>query len=531
MAQLIDNKAINQDDSSASGNIYTMPAKFTKPTNSKSSRKIFIIAAIIVGLVVIAGGAYWFINAMQVPTDNIVINDQRLNNNMLLNNSVAVDNNINEQQSPVSDDIEQERDEQRLQDIFSLRSALAIYYVSEKVYPDKLEDLIPTYLQELPQDPLADSQNYVYIGAGDQTSYQINFSLESGGKVGNLNLPAGDYVARADMIEPLVPDVSEDDNDNASVDDMELLAGLDSDRDALSDIEENIYKTDAALVDTDGDGYSDANELVKLFDPALPDGALLVDSANVSEYFNSNYNYSIYYPTVWNERELTEDKAEVLFSSATTEMIQVIVQDNPLGLSARDWYIKNNPEIDPSGLQDVVFDNMVGVQTEDGLHTYLALGSDIYVLVYNLGTTNQLNYLATYQMMLASFKLVEPASNDPAVLRDQQRQQDVSNWRLALLSYQVDNLSLPDSIDADVDTFQILGNGSDCAMTCSAVTTATACVDMSGILVPSYLESLPQDPSTGSMANTGYYVNLLTDGTVIVGACQPETMDIIEVSN
>jgi len=49
----------------------------------------------------------------------------------------------------------------------------------------------------------------------------------------------------------------------------------DSDGDGLSDVLEDVYKTDKNNPDTDGDGYLDGNEVENGYDPLVPGSAKL----------------------------------------------------------------------------------------------------------------------------------------------------------------------------------------------------------------------------------------------------------------
>jgi len=117
-------------------------------------------------------------------------------------------------------------------------------------------------------------------------------------------------------------------------------------------------------------------------------------------------------------------------------------------------------------------------------------------------------------------------------LRDAQRLSDINAIRLALLSYQVDQLALPTEIDDDVETYQMIGSATDsCVVASSSRTIVEQCVDLYDYLVPEYLSDFPYDALLGSTSNTGYYLNLLTDGTLILGAIHAEVEDVLEVNN
>ena len=86
-------------------------------------------------------------------------------------------------------------------------------------------------------------------------------------------------------------------------------------------------------------------------------------------------------------------------------------------------------------------------------------------------------------------------------------------------------------MDNDIATSQQLGTLVDgCQSSCQEITLQKQCLDLSGYLVKMSMSSIPKDPISGSDAKTGYYVNLLADGTLVVGACQSNG-ELIEVKN
>lgn len=125
---------------------------------------------------------------------------------------------------------------------------------------------------------------------------------------------------------------------------------------------------------------------------------------------------------------------------------------------------------------------------------------------------------------------------DPATrfgdARNARRRSEVVSILNAVLKFQVDNDgTLPTGIDAVTASSQVLGTaGSGCNTTCTATTTVAACLDMSTDLVDEYLAAIPIDPSTGTAANTDYYLNRTTSGRILVGACDPENGATISVT-
>ncbi len=76
-----------------------------------------------------------------------------------------------------------ERDKQRIKDIRAIQSAAEVYTKEKKSYPEKLENLSPKYLKELPKDPtFKDEKGYLYtpIGSEPYSLYDLTYQLEVG---------------------------------------------------------------------------------------------------------------------------------------------------------------------------------------------------------------------------------------------------------------------------------------------------------------------------------------------------------------
>ncbi|MBI2483705.1 hypothetical protein HYV71_00790 [Candidatus Uhrbacteria bacterium] len=193
---------------------------------------------------------------------------------------------------------------------------------------------------------------------------------------------------------------------------LPTIVAVDSDQDGLTDTEERLYNTNSQIQDTDGDGFTDGEEVEHLFDPIRPDGARLEISGRVTPYTNPTFSYSLYYPSSWSARAVNDSDREVVISSALGEFISVKVQDNPQTLGAIDWYIALvDPSADTSQLQSLSFNNWSGVMAPDGLAAYFVKTDEtggviapyVYSFLYNQNTSAQPQFQTTFRMMLRSF--------------------------------------------------------------------------------------------------------------------------------
>lgn len=116
--------------------------------------------------------------------------------------------------------------------------------------------------------------------------------------------------------------------------------------------------------------------------------------------------------------------------------------------------------------------------------------------------------------------------------RNAQRRSDVNTILNAVYQYTIDNNgTLPTDLDSVYSSAQVLGTaGSGLDSTCTATTTVAAGVDLSQELVPTYIVGIPIDPSTGTDANTDYYIDRDANGRITVGSCDAEQSATISVT-
>ena len=129
------------------------------------------------------------------------------------------------------------------------------------------------------------------------------------------------------------------------------------------------------------------------------------------------------------------------------------------------------------------------------------------------------------------FVAIDPAKRF-AEARNARRWSEVRSTLSAIMKYTVDNGgTLPTAIDSVTATGQVLGTAATgCSTTCGAITTVTACANLTSDLVDTYLSAIPQDPATGAATNPDYYVNKSTSGRITIGACDPELSATISVT-
>ena len=185
-----------------------------------------------------------------------------------------------------------------------------------------------------------------------------------------------------------------------------LPIAQDSDKDGLTDAEEGLFTTDAANPDADSDGYGDGLEVINLYNPTGFAPHKIEETNLVKVYSNPTYDYSIFYPVSWLAKSLDETDREVMFTSATGEFMQVIIEDNKDKMPLLDWYLAESPGVSPAEVGTVATKGgLLGVKSPDGLTVYFSVEDKIYVITYNVGIKTELNYKSIFEMMVKSFKV------------------------------------------------------------------------------------------------------------------------------
>ena len=113
--------------------------------------------------------------------------------------------------------------------------------------------------------------------------------------------------------------------------------------------------------------------------------------------------------------------------------------------------------------------------------------------------------------------------------RNSYRWTDVNNILTAVHQSTFDNNGeLPAGLSVGMDITQIGTAASGCNISCP-VASASSCVNLNAPLAK-YLKEVPEDPDTGTPAETGYYIVVDENKIVTVAACAPENGKTVESS-
>ncbi|MFA6099341.1 MAG: fibronectin type III domain-containing protein [Patescibacteria group bacterium] len=182
-------------------------------------------------------------------------------------------------------------------------------------------------------------------------------------------------------------------------------AGLDTDSDGLTDVEETLFGSDARNPDTDGDGFLDGNEVFNLYSPVGKAPAKLLSSGLVRE-INGSIGWSMTIPTKWTVTMDASDGSAATIDSGHGEKFLVSIEKNDNNMSIVDWYMSKNPDTDKSRIMQYRskggYEGIIG---PDLLTTYIPWGNRVFVFKYDMGKQPFINFRTVYSMILNSLAL------------------------------------------------------------------------------------------------------------------------------
>ncbi len=190
-------------------------------------------------------------------------------------------------------------------------------------------------------------------------------------------------------------------------------AGLDTDSDGLTDLEERLFGTNLRNPDTDADGFLDGNEVFHLYNPNGRAPARLIDAGLVKSWSGS-VGWTIQIPTSWTSTFDVADGSRANITTGHGEIVTLSIEENPKRQSTLDWYLEKHPNAKADqALQYRSKKGYQGIIGADLLTTYLPWGEKIFVFTYDIDGQPFINFRTTYAMMLNSLELkgVPPASS------------------------------------------------------------------------------------------------------------------------
>lgn len=196
-------------------------------------------------------------------------------------------------------------------------------------------------------------------------------------------------------------------------------AGLDSDSDGLTDLEEPLYGTSPRDPDADKDTFLDGNEVFHLYNPAGGVSVRLLESGLVKP-FESPVGWKVFVPTTW-KVELSEDGMEGKIITGHGETFTLSMERNPAGQELMDWYLSRHPGTLSSDVASITTKSGIsGLEGADLLTTYFLWGDVVLMFKYNLMDQPFVNFRQTYEMMKNSLMLSPiPAIPEGAMMEEE----------------------------------------------------------------------------------------------------------------
>ncbi|MBU1349072.1 hypothetical protein KJ781_03315 [Patescibacteria group bacterium] len=182
-------------------------------------------------------------------------------------------------------------------------------------------------------------------------------------------------------------------------------AGLDTDSDGLTDLEESLFGTDARNPDTEGDGFNDGNEVFHLYNPSQDAPVRLLDSALV-KIVTAPVGWVMSIPTEWEVAMDPVDGTKATVDTRHGETFLISIESNPAKKPILQWYLDTHPGVNPSQVMAYRskggYEGIIGV---DQLTTYVPWGNRVFVFTYDIDGQSFINYRTTYYMMMNSLIL------------------------------------------------------------------------------------------------------------------------------
>lgn len=193
---------------------------------------------------------------------------------------------------------------------------------------------------------------------------------------------------------------------------LSLSDSVDMDNDGLSDTAEELFQTDPALPDSDGDSYSDEHEIFYLYNPSGKEPMKLIDAGTVKEYDNPVFNYGFYYPINWAVGNTKEDYKDILFSTLGGDNIEILTVEKDANQDFSTWFLQNVPTEQLSDY--IAFESRfgaIGLERTDKMVYFIITPERIYILAYHTPETKIVSYKIVLKMMARSFKLPSASDN------------------------------------------------------------------------------------------------------------------------
>jgi hypothetical protein len=175
------------------------------------------------------------------------------------------------------------------------------------------------------------------------------------------------------------------------------VEGTDQDRDGLTDAEEALLGTSPTVVDSDGDTFSDGDELAGFYDPASK-GVGITANQGIKPFTFSRYSFLA--PAAWTQAPAGEG---IELQTNAGARFSLRVEANAERKSVIDWVAEH---VASTGLRSSTTKNGLSlVETSDGLTSYIGVDDAIVVVSYGLDGSNAYDFRALFRLLTQSLRL------------------------------------------------------------------------------------------------------------------------------
>ena len=256
-----------------------------------------------------------------------------------------------------------------------------------------------SYLNEIPRQTNGSLYNYSLVNNGADFKIVVTFDgSQTATLIGEYKFTSnGLSVNDSEELPPPPPPPPPPPVDNNDVD-----------YDLLTTEEEVLYSTNPNNDDSDNDGYLDGSEIVNLYSP-VASGESLIDSGLVTTFTNSEFGYSLWYPSAWVADGMSGnlDVIVIATNSESGDVIYISVEENTNSLSIEERLENTRLEY-PDLLTTTLGQNgLAAWQTTDKQKIFYFNDDYTYVLFYSLEEGVNPSFMTTFQMILNSFELID----------------------------------------------------------------------------------------------------------------------------
>ena len=227
-----------------------------------------------------------------------------------------------------------------------------------------------------------------------------------------------------------------------------LGLGSDLDGDGVSDMSEEVFKTDSGMVDTDEDTYTDSHELYYLYNPVGFKPMRLIDSGVLKEFRNPIFGFRIYYPNNWMIGNIDQTYRQTLINAPNGEYIEIHSIDLENDKTFVQWFGQNATGQKLSDLEEFTtrFEE-VGLRRKDGLVYYFQDDRRrLYIIMYKATDKNIVNYKTVLEVMARSYRLFNNTIAIPLQLNEEEVLEEIENITTTTISDDENTTSTLDEV-------------------------------------------------------------------------------------